>query len=92
MSVEPYRPRALMAVLVLLIVLGCASVVGAVVSAQTAINSKRDASVQNNTLLREVRIQNYELCLRAERIARQAGLTDEPCPAPAELGPIEEED
>ena len=45
--------------------------------------------VANNALLREVRQQNYDLCLRAGRIAAQAGLVDEPCEKPNFDEPIE---
>lgn len=76
-----------MAILFLLIALGLASVAGAVISAQTSIAAKRDASIANNAILQEVRLQNYDLCQRAERIAGAAGLPAEDCPVPGELAP-----
>lgn len=87
MKTDAYRPRGLMVVLTLLIVLGMFSVVGAVVTAQTSLSAKRDASAANNVLLREVRQQNYDLCRRAERIAAAAGLPAERCPKPGEVKP-----
>ena len=81
-AVEPYRPRGLIAALAVLICLGVAAVAASVVSAQTALDAKRDARLQNNVLLRELRQQNLDLCLRANSIAAAAGIAVTPCPKP----------
>ena len=80
-----YRPRGLMVILYMLIILGIAGLVASVVNAQVSVNTKRDASIQTHQILREIREQDFDLCQRAERIARQAGLRDEPCKVPAPI-------
>lgn len=88
---QAYRPRGLMFALTVLIVLGMAGVVGSVVNAQATLAAKRDASVANNKILREIRQQNYDLCLRANEIAARAGIDATDCVRPKPIDELEDE-